>query len=551
MKDKQDLHQCLRWSLALPLCAALMATAGAQVSVEDAWTERGDVLVRGTVGQVAIRRGDAGVLFERDGQRAVIMPLEFESPERCEVTEQSVGSAKVMVTFGGDGASTEMGLTFGNHGVLRIVPGSGMAGVRFRCPIDVGVLPGVRLEDVLYRAGDFPECDKVYVPTENWFAGLLAGYGGILVCAWTGGNRDLTFVASGEGDARLFGEAALGVEGSELYVGLLAADALWHREVLELGHLEKNVPLEWKPAVQATYRTQLPLRAETTTPRTFEIKRQPNVQFCPEVGACDWPMWMEDGQPILRLSKKIPPKGEAILYPFSDGPKSLMGFLERTPVGKTVQEKNKKAALPHGPRGAANVGFVACGGTAVMRHAIFAPGAQAREKAFLQEYADFLGDYVAIVQNRHRGFLDSVQSLQEELVQWQTDGAATPGTASYLDKMMETSEWVRESLQGKMELFGEDTPEDHIARADRYVVRLKELLETGSPEVYPECDAIIDRCNRLAWGHAERLGMRFSMLAREWARRAALACAESPEAMGYARDIRADILTALNAAPPW
>jgi hypothetical protein len=45
--------------------------------------------------------------------------------------------------------------------------------------------------------------------------------------------------------------------------------------------------------------------------------------------------------------------------------------------------------------------------------------------------------------------------------------------------------------------------------------------------------------------------MRFSMLARERAEKAASACADKPKAMEYARTIRAAIRDALNSAPPW
>jgi hypothetical protein len=62
---------------------------------------------------------------------------------------------------------------------------------------------------------------------------------------------------------------------------------------------------------------------------------------------------------------------------------------------------------------------------------------------------------------------------------------------------------------------------------------------------------LIDTCNVLAWGHAEVAGMRFSMLAREWAQQAALECVAIPKATAYAQTIRAAIRTTLNGSPPW
>jgi len=214
-------------------------------------------------------------------------------------------------------------------------------------------------------------------------------------------------------------------------------------------------------------------------------------------------------------------------------------------------QRNERAALPHGPRDAPNVGFVACGGTQLMRRTIFALGVQKREKEFLTEYADFLADYVAIVQKRHAAFFSFIDKTREKLNDWMENQRDNPEVRDYLEQMMEQADRTEEGLQRKMELFGDNTPQAHMAHADRAAERLKELLDTGGPEVFPECEELIDTFNRLAWGHAESAGMRFSMLAREWAQKAASACSDNPEALEYARTIRAAIRDALNGAPPW
>ena len=211
-----------------------------------------------------------------------------------------------------------------------------------------------------------------------------------------------------------------------------------------------------------------------------------------------------------------------------------------------------KCELARGPRNAANVGFVACGGTKVIRETLFELGLQNREKEFLTEYADFLADYVAIIQKRNQAFFACVADMRRRVDEWLKGENLPPEVTAYLEKVRQRSEVVEEALRAKMEMYeGENTPEQHMARADRDVQRLKELLDTNGTEVFAECEDIIDQCNRLAWGHAEVMGMRFSMLARDWAQECALGCANVPAAADYAKALRATLREALNNAPPW
>ena len=122
---------------------------------------------------------------------------------------------------------------------------------------------------------------------------------------------------------------------------------------------------------------------------------------------------------------------------------------------------------------------------------------------------------------------------------------------AYLECMMAEVDRVERGLRLKLAFRGEDSPEAHIKEATRCAGRLKELLAAPGTEVWPECDALIDTCNQLAWAQAEIVGMRFGSSARAWAQAAALECADVPEAVGYAEDLRASIREALNGAAPW
>ncbi|HUW62523.1 MAG TPA: hypothetical protein VMZ06_16070 [Candidatus Bathyarchaeia archaeon] len=543
--------------LGLLALASMPFPGHADIAIRDNGSGAGDLTLDGGDWSAVLRKQPAELVLTSGGEAVRIIPftgagVEPEGIVSCEtVNTGTAGQAEVHATFSAQGKNFDARFHLTGKGTLRITPGEGMGGVYVRGRIAVGILPGIRLEDVLYVPDKYPNLDEVHVPDEGWFAGLLEGNSGIVACAWPAGAQTVSLLPENGGATRLFGALKIALDGKEMYLELLAGPRIWWKESLQPAYLEKNVELDWKRPYPATYKTQLLLRGETTTLRTFLFQKKPNEQYRPEVGACAWPVWFEGERAFMRLGKKIPPRGEAILYPMDNGDKTLMGFISRTPMADLIAKQNERAELPRGPRNAANVGFVACGGTKVMRQTIFALGVQKREKEFLSEYADFLADYVAIVQQRNVAAFRFVDETRGQLEAWAKEQNNDPEAGVYIAKMMEQAKVLEQGMRIKMELYGDDTPEQHMAHADRAAQRLKELLDTGDPEVYPECEELIDTCNILAWGHAEVAGMRFSMLAREWAQQAALECVAIPKAIEYAQTIRAAVRTALNGSSPW
>lgn len=537
------------------LCEAA-AIAHAEMSVRDDWISKSEVAVEGDGWTALFRKGDA-LVFSVHDQSVSVLPFDSDGAESsqlvsCEVTEAgSEGQIEIGATFSGAGESFDVRFLFTNYGTLRIVPGDGAEGVWIRSPMSVGVLPGLRLEDVLYRPQECPDLSEVHVPAENWFAGLLRGNNGIVACAWPDGGQRVSLLLQGDGGERVIEALKIQLGGEGLYLEILASRSIWHDEKLQLTNLEKDVALDWEPPFPATYKTQLPVRAETTTVRSFLFRENRDTVPSPEIGSYVWPVWFDEDQAWIRLSKRIPPKGHALIYPVKGGKNTLMGFLYRTPLGGIIERRNARDPLPRGPRGAPNVGFVACGGTNIVRAGLLAVGLQTREKEFMAVYFDFLADYVAIIQKRNASYFAFVEETRGKLKGWLDEQEGDLEVRAYLEEMLEHVDRVEDGHRRKMELFGDNTPEQHTARADRATERLKELLETADPEVLPECDHLVDSLNTLSWAHDEMTGMRFSMLTRQWAQDAARGCADNPGSVEYAREIRKAMRDALNGASPW
>jgi len=540
------------WTLVFILHTA----AAAGMAVNDDWAA-GKVIVEGDGWRASFAKG-AGAVELACGDEAVQIALQGQDGTApagmatCEVLgADAIEGAQVRAVFEAGDKGRAALFRLGRHGTVCVTPEEGAAGVAVLADMALGVLPGRRLEDVLYRPDDYPDRAEIGVPAENWFAGLLRGGNAMVACAWPGDGQRVSLALGGSDRERGIQAIEVGMDGKEVYVGLLAAQGIWHRETPELGYLEKDVALDWRPPFEATYKTQLRIRAETTTPRTFPFLERRHTQIRPEIGYYTWPVWLENGRAYVHLSKKVPPKGEFVIYPMERGERSLMGFMHRTPLGGLVVERSKRAPLPHGPRDAPNVGCIACGGTEILRRSIYALGLQKRETAYLAEHADLMADYVSIVQQKNASYFAMLGRLRAMLEGWRDKERDKPAVAAYLDEMSAQAEATEAGIRLKMELLGENTPEGHVAHADRAAARLKTLMKTGHDEVSPECDELVDTLNVLSWGHDETMGMRFSMLARAWAQAAARGCANLPEAAPYAQAIRSDIRNTLNGAPPW
>lgn len=539
--------------LLVALCGA-GTTAYAELAIRDDWAAEGELTVEGDGWKARFARQDGALVFSSQEQSIRIGPFsaggrEADQLVSCEVVETGA-AATVRATFAAGRENIACRFRFTDYGTLQIAPEESMAGVCVRSPIAVGVLPGRRLEDALYRPDQFPDTETIHVPAENWFAGLLRGNGGIVACAWADGEQGVSLLLGGDGAERSVEAIRIGLGGKELFLELLTAPGIWHKEKPELDYLEKDTEIDWKRPFPATYKAQLLMKAESTTPRTFTFGNGRRSRWRPEIGSYVWPVWFDGDQAWMHLGKRVPPKGDLVVYPVEGGDNTLMGFVNRTPLAQPIAKRNVGGGLPDGPRGAPNVGYNACWGTHLLRRTIYTLGLQEREKEFLREHVDYLADRVAMVQTRNAGYAAFIEEMRGRVSGWLDKENDTP-VRDYLEGMLEHVGRVEEGYRSKMELYGDNTPEAHIAHADRNAERLKELIETPGPEVYSECERLVGDFNRLAWGHNESTNMRFSMLTREWAQAAALDCADVPEAMEYARQIRAAIRQALNDAPDW
>lgn len=531
-------HKAATSMMAGIICFTAVATG---IEIEDNWRETGVATLSGERWQARFQRDTNRFLYSV-GDMDVTVSLVHEplpAMDRCEIQPDDQG---VGVDWGyGD---TAVRLHFTDYGTVRMHV-STHAALRFESPIAVGLLPGIVMEDVFYRAEDYPE--GAALPAENWFAGLLGAGDGMLMCAWDSDETDSRLTA---GDTGVFSAFEIFPGQGALHMELHAMPGIWHRQELEPGWLERDVPLAWERPIQAGYRTQAPINGETTTPRAMEFSRGPRSEWRPEVGDFDWPVYFDGDRAVVHYSKKIPPQGDMIAYPAHGAPETLHGFLARTPLNNAIHERNRRRGIPAGPRGIRNVGYNACWGTQLLRRTLYIQGRQYREREFLKEHADFLGEYVAMVQKRNRLYLNFLDDIRNRLAGW-ADETQEPDILAFVEQVRDRSHTVEAELMHKLNRYGNQLPEEHTAYAETILARLKTLLESPGQELYPEYEHIINEINILSWGNDEDTGMRYNMLAGAWAMDLAEACAEKPLLVPYVRELRAALREMACGAAPW
>src|SRR5208283_5364140 len=100
-------------------------------------------------------------------------------------------------------------------------------------------------------------------------------------------------------------------DGQSLFLSLLEAPGLWHRETLQPDYLEKDVTVPWKPPFPARWKTQL---NENGVKTTFAFRETEEEIWRGVAGSYTYPVWFNGQAAHYHLGKKVPPQGESLIY---------------------------------------------------------------------------------------------------------------------------------------------------------------------------------------------------------------------------------------------
>ena len=385
----------------------------------------------------------------------------------CKILQNTGDEAALEVTFS---ASTTKGnlsavIAFSSSEIVEIKAADNMKGISLSGLIEYGIVPSFVGDDLILSPSEYPSMESLCVPSENLFVGLLEGQNNMLVVTWPEGNQQTTLKLGEQRKPRLIESFDLHNDGKSIYLAILSAPGIWHKEALTASFLEKDVPIDWKRPFSAKWVTQLSEAGVKTTYKFRESRLQRIWRGV--IGSYTYPVWFSEGNTYYRMSKKVPPKGESIIY-----------FLERqnTPLSVSSPVDILKATLggqacdamldlpgrrlrTHHRRGAAGVRRACTCGCTEAIQVVFDAGEEVKRKEYvneavddmvffvtrhmerIEEYQDFAGDMLKFLgrtkkSNPHlKSYLDGMESITRQIIQEHTRLRENIKTLRYMDEL--------------------------------------------------------------------------------------------------------------------
>jgi len=256
------------------------------------------------------------------------IPLQFKA-KPAKITDRRIlqntgDEAALEVSFSAEGTPENLSavFSFSKKQIIEIKPAENMKGIRLLSPIQYAVVPSFIGDDLIFDPGQYSSTNTLHIPSENLFLGLLKGENNMLVITWPEGKQEMTLILDNkEQGSRLIESVDFENDAKSIYLALLDAPGIWHKEELKSSYLEKDVAINWKRPFPAKWITQLHEAGVKTTFRFGESKQKRLWRAV--IGAYVYPVWFEGESAFYHLGKKIPPEGDSLIY-----------FLERknTPV---------------------------------------------------------------------------------------------------------------------------------------------------------------------------------------------------------------------------
>ena len=455
---------------------------------------------------------------------------------RCEILRNAADEVIIEVFFAGDGLpDTSAVFYFGKTDTVEIKPGSKMKGVSLLAPLEYAVLPGFVGDDLIFSAAEHGSADTLSLPSENVFLGLLKGGDSELVMTWPKGKQQLNLrLASDAQGTRAIESIDFDNEGQSFYVTALSAPGIWHREELKPAYLEKDVALNWKRPFPAKWKTEL---SEAGLKTTFTFREFKGTVWRGVPGSYNYPAWFDGETAFFHLSKKVPPKGESLIY-FLEGqdtplsvstPADIIKATLGRQLSDSILDPTGRKLRTHHRRGGDGVHRACTCGCTEAIQAVF----EARQEFEKQDYVkEALGDMKFFV-DCHVERIDEYQRFAADMIQFlKTKAAASPELKSYLDNLEQVVQQIPQEYNVQKENM--KSPE-HMAELTRKTVALTSSKATNNLPAYMD----LLKAWRAMGGAQDYVVAQCHMITRKLFQEAGYRCANDAKAVVVAQEVRA------------
>ncbi|MHC4677793.1 MAG: hypothetical protein ACYTEK_03765 [Planctomycetota bacterium] len=475
----------------------------------------------------------------REPKMLHVVPLQLKrSPARitsCTILQNTGDAAALEVSFSAGGKRLSAVLAFDRTGIVQINPAADMKGISLVTAVRYGVAPSFIGDDLMYDPRDYPSADALCVPSENLFLGLLEGENDVLVITWPEGKQQMKLVPSdGPQDSRFIESVDLENDGKSIYLSLLSAPGIWHREELTPSYLEKDVASSWKRPFPAKWITQL---YEAGVKTTFTFRESKLTRLWRGVaGSYCHPIWFNNEFAQYHLSKKILPKGESIIYflEASHTPASvrtpvdiMKATLGRQTCDKVLDIPGRKLRTHH-RRGSAGVRRACTCGCTDAIEAVFKAG----EEVEKQEYVNGAVDDMVYFVRRHMERIDEYQIFARTMMEYLNQTRkSSPALKPYLDSI----EAIVQQLPQEYERQREHIKTLHYT--DELTLKTKALTRKKDRANLPACLELGKQWRAMGGAQDSLLGVCHT-ITRKLFQEAGYGCAHQPEAVEIAQEIR-------------
>ena len=457
----------------------------------------------------------------------------------CEILRNEGDEVALEVFFSSKGTAEVSALfVFGKTEIVEIKPAANMKGISLLSSIEHAVVPSFIGDDLIFGAAEYAlanPANVLFLPAENLLIGLLKGGADELVMTWPKGKRRVSVqLSSAQAEKRLIESIDFDNDGQSLYLAALSAPGIWHNETLSPSYLEKDVTIKWKRPFAAKWKTQL-YEGEVKT--TFAFRESAGEIWRGVPGSYNYPVWFKGDEALYHLSKKVPPKGESLIY-FLEGQDTplsvstpvdiLKATLGRQTSDSILDIAGRKLRTHHRRGGNGVRRACTCGCTDVIQ-AVFEKGDEVARK---EEIADALGDMNYFVEH-HVARIEEYRRFADDMIKFlQAKGNSSPELKTYADSLQEIAQQIPQEYNVQKENMR--SPE-HADELTRMTLALTSKQDPNNLKAFKE----LLKAWRAMGGAQDYVLAQCHTITRKLCQEAGYGCVAQPKAVVLAEEVRA------------
>jgi len=442
----------------------------------------------------------------------------------------------LQVSFSRAGSERVTGVfSFDRSGIVEVNPGENLKEVRLSSSLAYGVVPAFIGDDLIYGGAERPTNATVAVPCENLFLGLLEGENQELVVTWPKGKQRIS-LHFGEGQAHnTIRSVDFDSDGQSFYLAALSAPGIWHKETLTSDYLEKDMRIQWKRPFPARWKTQL---YEGNLQTSFAFRAFKGQIWRGVASFYEYPVWFNGDEAYYHLGKKVPPKGESIIYCL-EGQNTPVTVLTAADILEQTLGRQAAAGIldfagrklrNHHRRGGAGVRRACTCGCTEAIQAVFNAGDEVGRKDYIQ---GALEDMVYFV-HCHVERIDEYRRFADELLkQMQEKQHSSPRLKPFLDSLEEIARQIPQECEVQKENM--KTPE----YVDELEKRTLALASKNDPNNVKASEQVLQAWRDMGAAQ-DYVVAKCHVVTRNLCRAAGYDCAALPDAVPLAQQIRSE-----------